>query len=140
MYQNTRSQFFGDEVKRRILFGTRVLSEGYYDKYYLRANMARRLITQELNSLFGKFDIILTPVSNSDVWKIGEEKPFDEIYSNDGWTALVSLAGCCGISVPALKAANGLPTGIQLIGKHFAEQTILNAAWAYEKGGFYNGI
>ena len=142
MYENTRSEGFGDEVKRRILIGTYVLSSGYYDSYYLKAQKVRQLIKKDFDENFGKVDAILTPSTPSSAFKIGE-KTNDPIsmYLNDIFTVPVNLAGLPAISVPAGLDKKGYPLGLQLIGKTLDEQNILNMAYAFEKNcNFKNEI
>ena len=142
MYENTRSEGFGDEVKRRILIGTYVLSSGYYDAYYLKAQKVRQLIKKDFDENFGKVDAILTPSTPSSAFKIGE-KTNDPIsmYLNDIFTVPVNLAGLPAISVPAGLDKKGYPLGLQLIGKTLDEQNILNMAYAFEKNcNFKNEI
>ena len=133
MYENTRSEGFGDEVKRRILIGTYVLSSGYYDAYYLKAQKVRRLIKNDFNNVFQKVDAILTPSTPSSAFKIGE-KSNDPVsmYLNDIFTVPVNLAGLPGISIPAGLDKKGYPLGLQIIGKSFDEQNILNIAYSME--------
>jgi len=134
MYENTRSEGFGDEVKRRILIGTYVLSSGYYDAYYLKAQKIRQLIKSDFDKSFSDVDAILTPSTPNSAFKIGE-KSNDPIsmYLNDIFTVPVNLSGLPAISVPAGHDKNNLPLGLQLIGKPFDEQTILNLSLAIEK-------
>ena len=134
MYENTRSEGFGDEVKRRILIGTYVLSSGYYDAYYLKAQKVRQLIKNDFDKVFGDVDAILTPSTPSSAFKIGD-KTNDPVsmYLNDIFTVPVNLSGLPAISVPAGYDKNRLPLGLQLIGKNFDEQTILNLSLAIEK-------
>ena len=142
MYENTRSEGFGDEVKRRILIGTYVLSSGYYDAYYLKAQKVRQLIKKDFDENFSKVDAILTPSTPSSAFKIGE-KTNDPIsmYLNDIFTVPVNLAGLPAISVPAGLDKKGYPLGLQLIGKTLDEQNILNVAYAFEKNcNFKNEI
>ena len=133
MYENTRSEGFGDEVKRRIMIGTYVLSSGYYDAYYLKAQKVRRLIKNDFNDAFQKVDAILTPSTPSSAFKIGE-KSSDPVsmYLNDIFTVPVNLAGLPGISIPAGLDKKGYPLGLQIIGKSFDEQNILNIAYSME--------
>ena len=134
MYENTRSEGFGDEVKRRILIGTYVLSSGYYDAYYLKAQKVRQLIKSDFDKSFTEVDAILTPSTPSSAFKIGDktDKPVS-MYLNDIFTVPVNLSGLPAISVPAGYDKNNLPLGLQLIGKPFDEQTILNLSFAIEK-------
>jgi len=134
MYENTRSEGFGDEVKRRILIGTYVLSSGYYDAYYLKAQKVRQLIKNDFNKSFSDVDAILTPSTPSAAFKIGDKSDDPvSMYLNDIFTVPVNLSGLPAISVPAGHDNNNLPMGLQLIGKPFDEQTILNLSLAIEK-------
>ena len=133
MYEKTRSAGFGDEVKRRIMIGTYVLSSGYYDAYYLKAQKVRRLIKNDFNNVFKKVDAILTPSTPTAASKIGE-KSSDPVsmYLNDIFTVPVNLAGLPGISIPAGLDKKGYPLGLQITGKFFDEQDILNIAYSME--------
>ena len=134
MYENTRSEGFGDEVKRRILIGTYVLSSGYYDAYYLKAQKVRQLIKSDFDKAFGNVDAILTPSTPSSAFKIGEKSDDPvSMYLNDIFTVPVNLSGLPAISVPTGYDKNNLPLGLQLIGKAFDEQTILNLSYAIQK-------
>ena len=134
MYENTRSDGFGNEVKRRILIGTYVLSSGYYDAYYLKAQKVRQLIKNDFDKVFNDVNAILTPSTPSAAFKIGEKKDDPvSMYLNDIFTVPVNLAGLPAISVPVGYDKNNLPLGLQLIGKPFDEQTILNLSLAIEK-------
>ena len=142
MYENTRSEGFGDEVKRRILIGTYVLSSGYYDAYYLKAQKVRQLIKKDFDENFKKVDAILTPSTPSSAFEIGE-KTNDPVsmYLNDIFTVPVNLAGLPALSLPAGVDQKGYPLGLQLIGKALDEQKILNIGYAFEKNcGFQNQI
>ncbi len=142
MYEKTRSEGFGNEVKRRIMIGTYVLSSGYYDAYYLKAQKVRRLIKKDFDEAYNKVDAILTPSTPSSAFKIGD-KTDDPIsmYLNDIFTVPVNLAGLPGISIPAGVDKKGYPLGLQIIGKAFDEQTILNIAYSMEeKINFKNKI
>jgi len=142
MYENTRSEGFGDEVKRRILIGTYVLSSGYYDAYYLKAQKVRQLIKKDFDDSFTKVDAILTPSTPSSAFKIGE-KTNDPVsmYLNDIFTVPVNLAGLPALSLPAGLDKQGYPLGLQLIGKALDEQKILNIGYAFEKNcGYKNEI
>ncbi len=134
MYENTRSQGFGKEVKRRILIGTYVLSAGYYDAYYLKAQKVRKLIANDFNEAFKECDLIVTPTAPSAAFPLNQEQ-YDPIkmYLNDVFTVPASLAGLPGISIPFGKDKNNLPLGIQILGKHFNEQQILNGALLLEQ-------
>ena len=142
MYENTRAEGFGDEVKRRILIGTYVLSSGYYDAYYLKAQKVRQLIKKDFDDSFTKVDAILTPSTPSSAFKIGE-KTNDPVsmYLNDIFTVPVNLAGLPALSLPAGLDKQGYPLGLQLIGKALDEQKILNIGYAFEKNcGYKNEI
>jgi aspartyl-tRNA(Asn)/glutamyl-tRNA(Gln) amidotransferase subunit A len=142
MYEKTRSQGFGDEVQRRIMIGTYVLSSGYYDAYYLKAQKVRKLIKNDFDEAYKKVDAILTPSTPSSAFKIGEKKNDPvSMYLNDIFTVPVNLAGLPAISIPAGHDAAGYPLGLQIIGKAFKEQEILNLAFAMEdKISFKNKI
>jgi aspartyl-tRNA(Asn)/glutamyl-tRNA(Gln) amidotransferase subunit A len=134
MYENTRSEGFGDEVKRRILIGTYVLSSGYYDAYYIKAQKVRQLIKNDFDQSFKKVDAILTPSTPSAAFKIGEKKDDPiSMYLNDIFTVPVNLAGIPAISIPAGVDNNNYPLGLQLISKPLDEQKLLNIAFAAEK-------
>ena len=142
MYEKTRSEGFGDEVKRRIMIGTYVLSSGYYDAYYLKAQKVRRLIKNDFDEAYKEVDAILTPSTPSSAFKIGE-KLNDPVsmYLNDIFTVPINLAGLPAISIPAGHDKNGYPLGLQVIGKAFDEQNILNIAFSLEKNlSFKNDI
>ncbi|MDA7923512.1 Asp-tRNA(Asn)/Glu-tRNA(Gln) amidotransferase subunit GatA [Candidatus Pelagibacter sp.] len=134
MYEKTRSEGFGSEVQRRIMIGTYVLSSGYYDAYYLKAQKVRKLIKNDFDKAYKKVDAILTPSTPSAAFKIGE-KTNDPVsmYLNDIFTVPVNLAGLPAISIPAGVDAKGYPLGLQIIGKAFDEQNILNIAYAMEE-------
>ena len=134
MYEKTRSEGFGDEVKRRIMIGTYVLSSGYYDAYYLKAQKVRKLIKNDFDEAYKKVDAILTPSTPSSAFKIGE-KTNDPVsmYLNDIFTVPVNLAGLPAISIPGGLDNKGYPLGLQIIGKTFDEQNILNIAYALEE-------
>ncbi|WP_321532921.1 Asp-tRNA(Asn)/Glu-tRNA(Gln) amidotransferase subunit GatA [uncultured Desulfuromonas sp.] len=134
MYMQTRSQGFGDEVKRRIMLGTYALSSGYYDAYYLKAQKVRSLIRQDFLDAFEQVDCILTPVAPTAAFKLGE-KMADPLtmYLSDIFTISTNLAGICGLSLPCGRTAQGLPIGVQLLGKPFGEAELLQTAYAYEQ-------
>ena len=134
MYENTRAAGFGAEVKRRVLIGTYVLSAGYYDAYYLKAQRLRSLILRDFTKAFEKVDAILTPATPTPAFAVGE-KMDDPIamYLNDVFTVPVNLAGLPGISVPAGSRTDGLPLGLQLIGRAFDEATLFRAARTLEE-------
>ena len=134
MYEATRSEGFGKEVKRRILIGTYVLSAGYYDAYYLKAQKVRKLITNDFMEAYKECDFILTPTTPSAAFPIGEKEDDPiKMYLNDIFTVPASLAGIPGISIPFGKSKEGLPLGVQILSKHFEEQTIFNVASYLEK-------
>jgi aspartyl-tRNA(Asn)/glutamyl-tRNA(Gln) amidotransferase subunit A len=133
MYMKTRQEGFGPEVKRRIMIGTYALSSGYYDAYYKKAQQVRTLVMRDFEQVFQKYDALVTPTSPIPAWGLGE-KTDDPLtmYLADVCTIPVNLAGLPGISVPC-GLANGLPVGLQLIGKHFDDAKLLQYAWAYQK-------
>ena len=139
MYEKTRSEGFGDEVKRRIMLGTFVLSSGFYDAYYKRAKQMQQKIAQEYAEAFSQCDIILTPTSPSTAFRMGErtDDPL-KMYAADICTVTVNIAGLPAISVPCATASNGLPVGMQMIGPKFSEQMLFDAAGCFENicGGF----
>ena len=134
IYKNSRSEGFGAEVKRRIILGTYVLSSGYYDAYYKKAQKVRTLIKKEFEKLFEKYDVLLTPTSPTVAYEIGTKSnnPL-EMYLADLCTVTVNISGLPGISIPCGVDSKGMPIGMQLIGKHFDEETIIKAAYAYEQ-------
>jgi aspartyl-tRNA(Asn)/glutamyl-tRNA(Gln) amidotransferase subunit A len=137
MYENTRAEGFGREVKRRIMIGTYVLSAGYYDAYYLRAQKVRSLIKQDFDKVYAAgIDVILTPATPSAAFKIGDENLSADpvhMYLNDIFTVTVNMAGLPGIAVPAGLSSTGLPLGLQLIGRPFDEETLFKTAAVIEK-------
>jgi len=139
MYEKTRAAGFGAEVKRRIMIGTYVLSAGYYDAYYKKAQRVRWLIAEDFRKAFEKVDAILTPTAPSAAFGF-DYKPSDpvEMYLNDVFTVPTSLAGLPGISLPGALNKDGLPLGLQLIGKAFDEETVLNVAYALESAIGFN--
>ena len=139
MYKNTRAEGFGAEVKRRIMLGTFSLSSGYYDAYYKKAQKVRTLIKKDFEDVFQKYDVIVGPTTPTPAFKIGEklDDPLT-MYANDILTIPVNLAGVPGISVPCGFSTEGLPLGLQIIGKHFDESTIYRAAHAYEQATDYH--
>jgi len=126
-YKLTRAQF-GEEVKRRIMLGTFVLSSGYYDAYYIKAQKVRHLIKNEFDKLFSEADLVLTPVTPTTAFEFGSKKDPLEMYLSDIYTISVNLAGVPAISLPIGKDKNNLPIGVQLIAKHFDEQTLFDGA------------
>ncbi|PTD95809.1 Asp-tRNA(Asn)/Glu-tRNA(Gln) amidotransferase subunit GatA [Pseudothauera lacus] len=134
MYEKSRAQGFGAEVKRRILVGTYVLSHGYYDAYYLKAQKLRRLIAEDFRAAFTQCDVIAGPTSPTTAWAIGEKSDDPvQMYLSDIYTIAVNLAGLPGLSHPAGFGAGGLPVGLQLIGDYFAEGRLLNAAHRFQQ-------
>ena len=136
-YINTRTSGFGAEVKRRILIGTYVLSAGYYDAYYLKAQKVRRLVKNDFDEAFKKCDVILTPTSPVEPFAIGDKKMLENpinMYLNDIFTVSVNLAGLPAMSLPIGLSQNGLPLGMQLIGRAFDEATIFKTAYQLERG------
>ena len=134
LFVKSRSEGFGPEVKRRIILGTYVLSSGYYDAYYKKAQQVRTLVTNEFNKAFEKYDVILTPTSPTVAFDIGSKttNPL-EMYLSDICTVSVNIAGLPGISIPCGVDSAGMPIGMQLIGNKFCEETILNAAYTFEQ-------
>jgi aspartyl-tRNA(Asn)/glutamyl-tRNA(Gln) amidotransferase subunit A len=134
MYLKTRTQGFGEEVKRRIILGTYALSSGYYDAYYKKAQQVRTLIKQDFEKAFSLVDVIVTPTSPTPAFKAGEKiaNPL-QMYLTDIFTISINLAGLPGISVPCGFTSQNLPVGLQIIGKHFDEESVLKIAYAYEQ-------
>jgi len=134
LFKNSRSEGFGSEVKRRIILGTYVLSSGYYDAYYKKAQQVRTLVMNEFNKLFEKYDVLLTPTSPTVAFDIGSKSnnPL-EMYLADICTVSVNIAGLPGISIPCGVDSEGMPIGMQLIGKRFSEETLLNTAYTFEQ-------
>ncbi len=134
LYRNSRSEGFGSEVKRRIILGTYVLSSGYYDAYYKKAQQVRTLVKKEFDKAFEKYDVLLTPTSPTVAFEMGtrSENPL-EMYLADICTVSVNIAGLPGISIPCGVNSEGMPIGMQLIGNKFEEETILNAAYTFEQ-------
>ena len=133
MYEKTRAEGFGAEVKRRILIGAYVLSHGYYDAYYLRAQKLRRLIAQDFVEAFKQCDVIMGPTTPSTAFKIGEKSGDPvQMYLSDIYTIAVNLAGLPGMSIPCGFDSNGLPVGLQIIGDYFSEARMLNVAHQYQ--------
>jgi aspartyl-tRNA(Asn)/glutamyl-tRNA(Gln) amidotransferase subunit A len=136
MYRNTRGEGFGAECKRRIMLGTYVLSAGYYDSYYLKAQKVRGLIARDFANAFQEVDAILAPVSPFPAFKLGEkvDDPL-AMYLSDIYTITGSLAGLPCMSVPCGNTAGGLPVGMQILTRHFDETTMFRLADAFEKAG-----
>lgn len=134
LYRKTRSEAFGPEVKRRIILGTYVLSSGYYDAYYKKAQQVRTLVMKKFNEAFEKYDVILTPTSPITAFNIGSKSSNPmEMYLADICTVSINIAGVPAISIPCGLDSEGMPVGMQLIGNKFEEEKILNAAYAFEK-------
>ena len=136
MYRKTRAEGFGKEVRRRIMIGTYVLSAGYYDAYYLRAQKVRTLIKKDFEDCFARgLDAILTPATPSAAFGVGEKGSTDpiEMYLNDVFTVTVNMAGLPGLAVPAGLSADGLPLGLQLIGQPFDEETLFSLGSVIEQ-------
>ena len=134
MYERTRAEGFGAEVKRRILIGTYVLSHGYYDAYYIRAQKLRRLIAQDFKAAFEKCDVIMGPTSPTTAFRIGEKASDPlQMYLSDIYTIAVNLAGLPGMSIPCGFDGKALPVGLQIIGNYFREAQILNVAHRYQR-------
>jgi aspartyl-tRNA(Asn)/glutamyl-tRNA(Gln) amidotransferase subunit A len=140
MYENTRAAGFGKEVRRRVMIGTYVLSAGYYDAYYKKAQQVRALIARDFKEAFQKCDVLLTPTAPTAAFAAGE-KMDDPVtmYLNDMFTIPASMAGLPGISVPVGLDKDGLPLGLQLIGRAFDEETMLKAAAALEQAAAFEG-
>lgn len=134
LYMKSRSQGFGPEVKRRIMLGTYALSAGYYDAYYKKGQQVRTLIKRDFDEAFKHVDVIATPTAPTAAFKIGEKSSDPlQMYLSDIFTISVNLAGIPGMSIPCGFTKNNLPIGLQLLGKHFDEEAILHAAFAYEQ-------
>ena len=134
IYKKSRSEGFGKEVKRRIILGTYVLSSGYYDAYYKKAQQVRTLVMNQFNKAFEKYDVIITPTSPTVAFKLGEKSTNPmEMYLADICTVSVNIAGLPGMSIPCGVDSNGLPIGMQIIGNKFDEETIIKVAHAYEQ-------
>ncbi|MAD43224.1 MAG: Asp-tRNA(Asn)/Glu-tRNA(Gln) amidotransferase GatCAB subunit A [Arcobacter sp.] len=133
MYIQTKSQGFGDEVQKRILLGSFVLSSGYYDAYYIKAQKVRHLIKDEYEAIFAEADLILSPVAPTTAPEFGSFKTSLEMYLSDIYTISVNLAGLPAISLPVDKDENGMPVGLQFIGKAYDEQTMFDGALSLEK-------
>lgn len=134
LYKKTRTEGFGEEVKRRIIIGTYALSSGYYDAYYKKASQVRTLIMEDFNQAFQNCDFIISPAAPTPAGKIGEESDDPlAMYLSDIFTLSANLAGIPGMSVPCGFTGQGLPVGLQLLGRHFDEATLLKAAWHFER-------
>lgn len=138
-YEKTRAQGFGREVKRRIMIGTYVLSSGYYDAYYTKAQKIRRLILEDFKAAYQKCDVLLTPATPSAAFALGENEDDPlKMYLNDVFTVTVNLAGLPGMSVPVGLSSDGLPLGLQIIGRAFDEETVFKAGHVIEKAAQFN--
>jgi aspartyl-tRNA(Asn)/glutamyl-tRNA(Gln) amidotransferase subunit A len=133
-YFKTRQEGFGAEVKRRIMLGAYALSAGYYDAYYLKAQKVRALVKRDFEEAFKRCDVIITPTAPTTAFKIGEktDDPL-QMYLSDIFTISVNLAGLPGLSLPCGFDGDQMPIGMQIIGKHFDEATMLRVAYAYEQ-------
>ncbi len=139
LYENTRGAGFGAEVRRRILIGTYVLSAGYYDAYYLKAQKVRALIARDFDEAYAKCDVVLTPTAPSAAFAMGEKMDDPvSMYLNDVFTVTVNLAGLPGISLPAGLSSDGLPLGLQLIGRAFDEETLFAASHVLERAAGFS--
>jgi aspartyl-tRNA(Asn)/glutamyl-tRNA(Gln) amidotransferase subunit A len=135
MFRRTRDAGFGAEVKRRILLGTYALSAGYYDAYYKKAQQVRTLLTRDFLTAFAEVDVLVAPVTPTPAFKLGEKTDDPvKMYLEDIYSVAASLAGVCGVSVPCGETKDGLPIGVQVIGRHFDEATMLRVAQAVETG------
>jgi aspartyl-tRNA(Asn)/glutamyl-tRNA(Gln) amidotransferase subunit A len=135
MYRKTRDDGFGAEVKRRILLGTYALSAGYYDAYYRKAQQVRTLLTRDFLAAFADVDVLVAPVTPTPAFRLGEKTDDPvKMYLEDIYSVAASLAGVCGVSVPCGTTMDGLPIGVQIMGKHFDEATMLRVAQAVEAG------
>ncbi len=132
-YMKSRGEGFGTEVKRRIMLGTYVLSSGYYDAYYLKAQKVRTLIRRDFENAYKQCDILLTPVTPATAFRFGEKSDPLQMYLSDVFTTSLNLSGNCGISIPAGKDPNGMPIGIQLMAPALAEQLLFHTAYAFER-------
>lgn len=140
LYFKSRAEGFGEEVKRRIILGSYVLSSGYYDAYYLRAQKVRTLIRRDFEEAFGKVDVIMTPTAPGTAFKAGEKSSDPlSMYLNDIFTINVNLAGLPGLSLPCGFSSSGLPIGLQMIGAAFDERNLLSYAYAYEQSAGFAG-
>jgi aspartyl-tRNA(Asn)/glutamyl-tRNA(Gln) amidotransferase subunit A len=134
MFRETRDAGFGAEVKRRILLGTYALSAGYYDAYYRKAQQVRTLLTRDFLAAFNEVDVLVAPVTPTPAFKLGEKTDDPvKMYLEDIYSVAASLAGICGVSVPCGETKAGLPIGVQVMGKHFDEATMLRVAQAVER-------
>jgi aspartyl-tRNA(Asn)/glutamyl-tRNA(Gln) amidotransferase subunit A len=134
MYTQTRTRGFGEEVKRRIILGTYVLSAGYYDAYYRKASQVRTLMTSDFEQAFNQVDVVVTPTAPTPAFKIGEKvKDPLQMYLSDIYTIPVNLAGIPAISIPCGFSRENLPIGLQIMGKHFDEGKLFRVAYTFEQ-------
>jgi aspartyl-tRNA(Asn)/glutamyl-tRNA(Gln) amidotransferase subunit A len=133
MYTQTRHDGFGAEVKRRIMLGTYALSSGYYDAYYGKAQKVRTLVRREFETAFARVDLIVAPTTPNVPFRHGEKEDPVQMYLNDVFTIPADMSGIPAVSVPCGFTADGLPIGLQVIGKTLDEATVLRAAYAYEQ-------
>jgi len=140
MYAKTRGAGFGDEVKRRILIGTYVLSAGYYDAYYIKAQQVRRLIQQDFLTVFEQVDALLTPSTPTAAFPLGEKMDAVSMFLNDVFTVPANLAGIPAISVPSGLSSDGLPLGLQLIAPALREDTLIRGAAVIEKAAGFDHV
>jgi aspartyl-tRNA(Asn)/glutamyl-tRNA(Gln) amidotransferase subunit A len=133
MYRKTRDAGFGAEVKRRILLGTYALSAGYYDAYYKKAQQVRTLLTRDFLAAFNEVDVLVAPMTPTPAFKLGEKTDDPvQMYLEDIYSVAASLAGICGVSVPCGETKAGLPIGVQIMGRHFDEETMLRVSSSVE--------
>jgi aspartyl-tRNA(Asn)/glutamyl-tRNA(Gln) amidotransferase subunit A len=139
MFKKTRSEKFGQEVKRRIMLGTYALSAGYYDAYYLQALRVRTLVKQDFDKAFEKVDVLVTPIAPTPAYKIGDmvSDPM-KMYLQDVCTVPVNLSGVPGISVPCGFSDDGMPIGLQIIGKPLGEETLIRTAYTFEQNNEFH--
>ncbi|MBO5270361.1 MAG: Asp-tRNA(Asn)/Glu-tRNA(Gln) amidotransferase subunit GatA, partial [Clostridia bacterium] len=140
LYERTRSEGFGEEVKRRIMLGTYALSSGYYDAYYKKAQQVRGRIKRDFAAGFEKYDVLLTPTTPTTAYRFGEKSDPVAMYMGDICTVAVNIAGLPAISIPAGLDKQGMPIGIQLIADSFDERKLLTAAYAYERETGYDTL
>ena len=141
MYERSRSEGFGAEVKRRILIGSYVLSQGYYDAYYLQAQKIRRIIAEDFQTAFTQCDVLMGPVAPQVAWKVGEKsKDPVEMYLEDIYTLSPNLAGLPAMSIPCGMSQQGLPIGLQIIGNYFSEAKMLQIADQYQQNSSWHEL
>ena len=140
MMSGTRDKFFGQEVKKRIMIGTYALSSGYYDAYYLKALKARTILKRDFDQAFAKYDVLITPIAPTLPFKLGENiKDSITMYLGDICTVTINLVGIPGITIPC-GFADGLPVGMQILGKPFSEELLFNVAHSFEQNTNYNSF